>query len=97
MSSGASSLPPLSSSRSLCTLRARWASLQEMLSRSSLETQKLELLSSVTELKRQLVALSRENAELRALQQHRPPVAPRTFYPSQSQVTLRFRPALRTA
>lgn len=60
--------------------------VQEMLSRSSLETQKLELLSSVTELKRQLVALSRENAELRNLQQHRPPVAPRTFYPSQSQV-----------
>ncbi|KAE8753153.1 hypothetical protein FOCC_FOCC000076 [Frankliniella occidentalis] len=59
--------------------------VQEMLSRSSLETQKLELLSSVTELKRQLVALSRENSELRTLQQHRPPVAPRTFYPSQSQ------------
>ncbi|XP_034245967.1 liprin-beta-1 [Thrips palmi] len=59
---------------------------REMLSRSSLETQKLELLSSVTELKRQLVALSRENAELRTLQQHRPPVAPRTFYPSQSQL-----------
>ncbi|XP_052121891.1 liprin-beta-1 isoform X3 [Frankliniella occidentalis] len=59
---------------------------REMLSRSSLETQKLELLSSVTELKRQLVALSRENSELRTLQQHRPPVAPRTFYPSQSQL-----------
>ena len=60
-----------------------------MLSRSSVETQKLELLSSVTELKRQLVALSRENAELRTLQPHRPPVAPRTFYPSQSQVSLK--------
>lgn len=37
-----------------------------MLSRSSLETQKLELLSAMSELKLQQAALDRENLELRA-------------------------------
>lgn len=40
-------------------------SLQEMLSRSSLETQKLELMSAMSELKLQQAALERENLELR--------------------------------
>lgn len=39
---------------------------QEMLSRSSLETQKLELLSVMSELKLQQAALERENLELRS-------------------------------
>lgn len=39
---------------------------QEMLSRSSLETQKLELMSAMSELKLQQAALERENLELRA-------------------------------
>uniref|UniRef100_A0A182SHS1 Liprin-beta-1/2 coiled-coil domain-containing protein n=1 Tax=Anopheles maculatus TaxID=74869 RepID=A0A182SHS1_9DIPT len=38
---------------------------QEMLSRSSLETQKLELMSAMSELKLQQAALERENLELR--------------------------------
>lgn len=37
-----------------------------MLSRSSLETQKLELMSAMSELKLQQAALERENLELRA-------------------------------
>lgn len=41
-------------------------SRQEMLSRSSLETQKLELMSAMSELKLQQAALERENLELRA-------------------------------
>lgn len=40
--------------------------MQEMLSRSSLETQKLELLSMMSELKLQQAALERENLELRS-------------------------------
>lgn len=39
---------------------------QEMLSRSSLETQKLELMSAMSELKLQQAALERENLELRS-------------------------------
>lgn len=39
--------------------------LKEMLSRSSLETQKLELMSAMSELKLQQAALERENLELR--------------------------------
>lgn len=42
--------------------------LQEMLSRSSLETQKLELMSAMSELKLQQAALERENLELRTNQ-----------------------------
>lgn len=38
---------------------------KEMLSRSSLETQKLELMSAMSELKLQQAALERENLELR--------------------------------
>lgn len=38
---------------------------QEMLSRSSLETQKLELMSAMSELKLQQAALERENLDLR--------------------------------
>lgn len=37
-----------------------------MLSRSSLETQKLELMSAMSELKLQQAALERENVELRS-------------------------------
>lgn len=40
--------------------------LQEMLTRSSLETQKLELMSAMSELKLHQAALERENIELRA-------------------------------
>lgn len=39
-----------------------------MLSRSSLETQKLELMSAMSELKLHQAALERENIELRATQ-----------------------------
>lgn len=39
---------------------------REMLSRSSLETQKLELMSAMSELKLQQAALERENMELRS-------------------------------
>lgn len=56
---------------------------QEMLSRSSLETQKLELMSAMSELKLQQVALERENLELRtshmnnnSIPPRRPPVVP---------------------
>lgn len=59
-----------------------------MLSRSSLETQKLELMSAMSELKLQQAALERENLELRTTSHHhlinnnnltnirRPPIAP---------------------
>lgn len=40
--------------------------MQEMLSRSSLETQKLELMSAMSELKLHQTALERENIELRS-------------------------------
>lgn len=57
-----------------------------MLSRSSLETQKLELMSAMSELKLQQAALERENLELRtshlnnnAIPPRRPPVPGRTF------------------
>lgn len=43
-----------------------FVSPQEMLSRSSLETQKLELLSVMSELKLQQAALERENLDLRS-------------------------------
>ncbi|XP_059622776.1 liprin-beta-1 isoform X2 [Phlebotomus argentipes] len=56
---------------------------KEMLSRSSLETQKLELMSAMSELKLQQAALERENLELRTSQinnnsimNRRPPMAP---------------------
>lgn len=56
---------------------------QEMLSRSSLETQKLELMSAMSELKLQQAALERENLELRtshmnnnSIMTRRPPMAP---------------------
>ncbi|XP_055691910.1 liprin-beta-2 isoform X2 [Lutzomyia longipalpis] len=56
---------------------------REMLSRSSLETQKLELMSAMSELKLQQAALERENLELRTSQinnnsimTRRPPMAP---------------------
>lgn len=59
-----------------------------MLSRSSLETQKLELMSAMSELKLQQAALERENIELRASQLNnnvhmmpprRPPVPARSL------------------
>lgn len=60
-----------------------------MLSRSSLETQKLELMSAMSELKLQQAALERENLELRSSQMNnnnnglipprRPPVPARTL------------------
>lgn len=40
-----------------------------MLSRSSLETQKLELMSAISEMKLQQAALERENLELKTAQQ----------------------------
>ncbi|GAB0090836.1 hypothetical protein DMENIID0001_056000 [Sergentomyia squamirostris] len=56
---------------------------REMLSRSSLETQKLELMSAMSELKLQQAALERENLELRTSQLNnnsimtrRPPMVP---------------------
>ncbi|XP_046672615.1 liprin-beta-1-like isoform X4 [Homalodisca vitripennis] len=55
---------------------------REMLTRSSLETQKLELLALVSELKRQQAALERENCELRdrlaeERRRNKPPIMPR--------------------
>jgi hypothetical protein len=54
-----------------------------MLSRSSLETQKLELLSAMSELKLQQAALERDNLELRdrlgeERRRNKPPVIPRS-------------------
>lgn len=56
---------------------------REMLSRSSLETQKLELLSAMSELKLQQAALERDNLELRdrlgeERRRNKPPVMPRS-------------------
>ncbi|XP_033606383.1 liprin-beta-1 isoform X8 [Cryptotermes secundus] len=56
---------------------------REMLSRSSLETQKLELLSAMSELKLQQAALERDNLELRdrlgeERRRNKPPVIPRS-------------------
>lgn len=53
-----------------------------MLTRSALETQKLELLALVTELKRQHAVLERENIELRdrlaeERRRNKPPIMPR--------------------
>ena len=53
-----------------------------MLSRSSLETQKLELLSAMSELKLQQAALERDNLDLRdrlgeERRRNKPPVLPR--------------------
>lgn len=57
-----------------------------MLSRSSLETQKLELMSAMSELKLQQAALERENVELRSQYNNnavtlmgikKPPIKPR--------------------
>ncbi|CAH1983394.1 unnamed protein product [Acanthoscelides obtectus] len=64
---------------------------KEMLSRSSLETQKLELMSIMSELKLQQAALERENLELRSSQHNnnsevkKPPLMPRMH--SQPQLT----------
>ncbi|KAJ8972228.1 hypothetical protein NQ317_009282 [Molorchus minor] len=64
---------------------------REVLSRSSLETQKLELMSIMSELKLQQAALERENLELRNSQFNnnpdikKPPIMPRM--PSQPQLT----------
>lgn len=53
--------------------------LKEMLTRSSLETQKLELMSAISELKLAIAGIERENLELREerrrLQSVRPPPA----------------------
>ncbi|XP_075214316.1 liprin-beta 1 isoform X2 [Lycorma delicatula] len=56
---------------------------REILTRSSLETQKLELLAVVSELKRQHACLERENVDLRERlgeerRRNKPPPAPRT-------------------
>lgn len=48
-----------------------------MLSRSSLETQKLELMSAMSELKLQQAALERENLELRASNLNNNSITPR--------------------
>nr|CAI5829735.1 unnamed protein product [Callosobruchus analis] len=64
---------------------------KEMLSRSSLETQKLELMSIMSELKLQQAALERENLELRSSHHNnnsdvkKPPLMPRMH--SQPQLT----------
>ncbi|KAL1115971.1 hypothetical protein AAG570_005466, partial [Ranatra chinensis] len=52
---------------------------REMLTRSSLETQKLELLAVVSELKRREASLERDNLELREERRrtNKPPLAPR--------------------
>lgn len=67
-----------------------------MLTRSSLETQKLEFLAIVSELKRQQAALERENCEIRdrlaeERRRNKPPIAPRsspfpTSTPTNNQV-----------
>lgn len=49
--------------------------MQEMLSRSSLETQKLELMSAMSELKLHQAALERENFELRSSQMNNNTIA----------------------
>ena len=59
-----------------------------MLTRSSLETQKLELLAVVSELKRRETTLERDNTELRERlteekKKNKPPLAPRShLYPT---------------
>lgn len=59
-----------------------------MLTRSSLETQKLELLAVVSELKRHETALERDNIDLRERlaeerRKNKPPLAPRShLYPT---------------
>lgn len=64
-----------------------------MLTRSSLETQKLELLAVVSELKRHETALERDNMELRdrlaeEKRRNKPPLAPRShLYPTASTPT----------
>ena len=66
--------------------------IQEMLSRSSLETQKLELFSALSELKLQLAASERENFELRERRRSFPGKPPSTRGVSQSpQVSLLFK------
>ncbi|XP_073996386.1 liprin-beta 1 isoform X3 [Rhodnius prolixus] len=66
---------------------------REMLTRSSLETQKLELLAVVSELKRHETALERDNMELRdrlaeEKRRNKPPLAPRShLYPTASTPT----------
>ncbi|XP_049863095.1 liprin-beta-1 isoform X12 [Schistocerca gregaria] len=55
---------------------------REMLTRSSLETQKLELMSTISDLKLQMAALERENIDLRERlseerRRNKPPLAPR--------------------
>ncbi|XP_076273485.1 liprin-beta-2-like isoform X2 [Rhynchophorus ferrugineus] len=66
---------------------------REVLSRSSLETQKLELMSIMSELKLNAAALERENIELRNSQYNnnsdvkKPPLVPRMVSSSQPQLT----------
>ncbi|XP_066252512.1 liprin-beta-2-like isoform X2 [Euwallacea similis] len=66
---------------------------REVLSRSSLETQKLELMSIISELKLTAAALERENIDLRNCQFNnnsdgkKPPLVPRISSSSQPQLT----------
>ncbi|XP_014255001.1 liprin-beta-1 isoform X4 [Cimex lectularius] len=66
---------------------------REMLTRSSLETQKLELLAVVSEMKRHESALEKDNIDLRdrlaeEKRKNKPPLAPRNhLYPSTSTPT----------
>ncbi|PSN55690.1 hypothetical protein C0J52_03196 [Blattella germanica] len=64
---------------------------REMLSRSSLETQKLELLSAMSEMKLQQAALERDNLELRdrlgeERRRNKPPAMPRTLLATSTPV-----------
>ncbi|KAL0268157.1 UNVERIFIED_CONTAM: hypothetical protein PYX00_010209 [Menopon gallinae] len=69
---------------------------REILSRSSLETQKLELMSTISELKLQLAAIERENYELKEerkrLQSVKPPMMPRNASPGLVQAGNRYSP-----
>lgn len=64
---------------------------QEILTRSSLETQKLELMSTISELKLQQAAVERENYELKEdkkrYQNVKPPMIPRNTSPALLQST----------
>lgn len=63
-----------------------------MLTRSSLETQKLELMSAISELKLQQAAVERENYELKEekkrLQAIKPPMMPRNTSPALLQTPI---------
>ncbi|XP_018899343.2 uncharacterized protein Liprin-beta isoform X2 [Bemisia tabaci] len=86
--------------KSLAEQKERFESMKELLqkellAKSSLETQKLELLSVVTDQKRQIALLELENNELKEFlreerKQRKPPIAPRLvpFPPPNSHINM---------